>query len=71
MNEYFSEVISLPHYEQTGITSIKGPFLSQCYVHMTFSGNNKWYGEHEQRIARNYEERGVIFWYNVLFLGYV
>jgi hypothetical protein len=34
---------------------------------MTHSGNNKWYGEHEQTTSTDDEERGVIFWSDVLF----
>ena len=28
---------------------------------MTHSGNNKWYGEDEQTISKDDEEKGVIF----------
>jgi hypothetical protein len=34
---------------------------------MTHSGNNKWYGEHEQSTSTVDKKRGVIFCSNVLF----
>jgi hypothetical protein len=33
---------------------------------MTHSGNSKWYGEQEQTISKDNEERGVTFCCNAL-----
>lgn len=41
-------------------------FHSHFYGHMTHSGNNKCYGEHEQIISKDDEERGVTFCFNAL-----